>query len=41
MEHQLKAPLDGTVTIHVSDGQQVALDQRILTVVGCVSSDDH
>ena len=41
MEHQLKAPLDGTVTIHVRDGQQVALDQNILTVVGHTSSDDH
>lgn len=41
MEHQLKAPLDGIVTIHVSDGQQVALDQSILTVVGHASNDDH
>ena len=32
MEHQLKAPLPGTVTIHVRDGQQVRLDQNILTV---------
>lgn len=34
MEHQLKAPLDGTVSIHVADGQQVQLDQTILTVTG-------
>lgn len=32
MEHQLKAPLDGIVTIHVQDAQQVRLDQNILTV---------
>lgn len=32
MEHQLKAPLDGVVTIHVTDAQQVRLDQNILTV---------
>lgn len=32
MEHPLKAPLDGTVTIHVADAQQVRLDQNILTV---------
>lgn len=32
MEHQLKAPLDGTVTIHVTDAQQVRVDQNILTV---------
>jgi acetyl-CoA/propionyl-CoA carboxylase biotin carboxyl carrier protein len=41
MEHQLRAPLDGTVTIHVTDGQQVSLDQSILTVVGHVSTDDQ
>lgn len=39
MEHQLKAPLTGTVTIHVTDGQQVGLDQNILTVTA-VHSDD-
>lgn len=32
MEHQLKAPLDGTVSIHVTDGQQVRLGENILTV---------
>lgn len=32
MEHPLKAPLNGTVTIHVTDAQQVRLDQNILTV---------
>ncbi len=41
MEHQLKAPLDGTVTIHVSDGQQVALGQSILTVTGQASTEAH
>ncbi|GAA4111952.1 acetyl/propionyl/methylcrotonyl-CoA carboxylase subunit alpha [Enteractinococcus coprophilus] len=41
MEHQLQAPLDGTVTIHVTDGQQVSLDQSILTVVGHASTDDQ
>ncbi|GAA2037443.1 acetyl-CoA carboxylase biotin carboxylase subunit [Yaniella flava] len=34
MEHHLKAPLDGTAAIHVKDGQQVRLDQNILTVTG-------
>lgn len=34
MEHHLTAPLDGTVAIHVNDGQQVRLDQNILTVTG-------
>lgn len=32
MEHPLKAPLDGIVTVHVTDAQQVKLDQNILTV---------
>jgi len=34
MEHQLKAPVEGTVTVHVTNGQQVSLDQNILTVTG-------
>ncbi len=34
MEHQLKAPIEGTVTIHIISGQQVSLDQNILTVTG-------
>ncbi len=41
MEHQLKAPLDGIVTIHVTNGQQVGLDQNILTVAGAHSTDDE
>lgn len=32
MEHQLKAPLDGTVAINVHNGQQVGLGHNILTV---------
>lgn len=39
MEHQLKAPLDGTVSIHVTDGQQVGLDQNILTVTSTHAAD--
>lgn len=39
MEHQLKAPLNGTVSVHVTDGQQVTLGQRVLTVV--VQPCDH
>ena len=34
MEHQLKAPIEGTVTIHVIQSQPVSLDQNILTVTG-------
>lgn len=34
MEHQLKAPIEGTVTIHVIQSQTVSLDQNILTVTG-------
>ena len=41
MEHQLKAPLDGTVSIHVTDGQQVGLNQNILTVTGAHATDDE
>lgn len=41
MEHQLKAPLDGTVTIHVRDGQQVGLAHNILTVTGEDVEDDN
>lgn len=40
MEHQLKAPLEGTVTIHVTDGQQVGLDQNILTVTAAQAADE-
>src|SRR5699024_12583722 len=34
MEQQLKAPIEGTVTIHVIQSQTVSLDQNILTVTG-------
>lgn len=40
MEHQLKAPMDGTVTIHVTDGQQVGLNQNVLTVTGAQATAD-
>lgn len=39
MEHQLKAPMDGQVTIHVTDGQQVGLNQNILTVAAAQPAD--
>lgn len=40
MEHHLKAPFDGTVTIHVSQGQQVSANQLMATVHAPESTDD-
>lgn len=41
MEHQLKAPLAGIVSIHVTDGQQVGLAHNILTVTGDHAEGDN
>ncbi|MEV6925168.1 biotin carboxylase N-terminal domain-containing protein [Dactylosporangium sp. NPDC051485] len=32
MEHVLRAPIDGTATVHVRAGDQVTLDQRLATI---------